>query len=194
MIDGLIISAAEATDEGVRVRVGPILVALSTSARDQQELLHAAPCQVSCVLEVDDGRPTLIGFCSEESRTLYRCLRELSGIGPKTALSITGIAPARDVLRAAAAGEEPFFARAQGVGKARAARIAAHLRAGYGGRLPVALPVPVAAFVTAREGLVSAGADEDRAEQLLHAAAAADGARTTAQGLLESALRLWAER
>lgn len=188
MIDGLLIAGAEPTADGVRVLVGPILVRLVTSARDQQAIIAAGPAQVHCELEIDDGRPALVGFLAEEDRELYRCLRELSGVGPRTALAVTGLAPARDLLRAASAGDAGFLARAQGIGKARAEKIVAHLRARYGGRLPVAVGAPLAAWVEARDGLRSAGLGEDEAERRLAVAAAAGHRR--AEPLLRAAMAL----
>lgn len=188
MIDGLLISGAEATEDGVRVLVGPILLSLATTPRDSELIGAAGSGRIHCHLEIDDGRPLLIGFLEEADRELYRAMREVSGVGPRTALAVLGAGRARDLLRAVAAGEDAHLTRAPGVGSARARKIISHLSARYGGRLPAPVPAPVGAWVVAREGLVSGGIDEDRAEALLARAAAAG--HRSAEALLGSALEL----
>lgn len=195
MIDGLVISGAEPTGEGVRVLVGPIVMSLLMSARDTDQLVGAGPCRVHTQLEIDESGPSLVGFVAEEDRDLYRILREIQGVGPRIALAVTGAGSARDVLRAATVGESAFFMRAPGVGKTRADKLVAHLRDRYAGRLPIAVPAPVATWVEAREALVSAGFTEDQAESALRQVTEGiQAGRRSAEELTEAALSLLARR
>jgi len=130
----------------------------------------------------------LFGFASEEERDLFLQLVSVSGVGPKVAVAVLSGGPARELLRAIAAGDAKRFQAAPGIGKRTAERIIVELRekvsgaledeallAGAGGDDPRAL---------ARDGLVNLGYQPLEAEQLLEGVEGGD-----AEELLAGALR-----
>jgi Holliday junction DNA helicase RuvA len=130
----------------------------------------------------------LYGFASEEERDLFGQLVSVSGVGPKVAVSVLSGGPARELLRAIAAGDAKRFQAAPGIGKRTAERIIVELREKVTG----ALEEEVALAATedgdprslARDGLVNLGYAPLEAEQLLDGIDGGD-----AEELLASALR-----
>jgi Holliday junction DNA helicase RuvA len=131
---------------------------------------------------------SLFGFFSEEERDLFLQLVSVSGVGPKVAISVLSGGPARELLRAIAAGDAKRFQAAPGIGKRTSERIIVELREKVSGALedeallggegdgdPRAL---------ARDGLVNLGYQPLEAEQLLEGLDGGD-----AEELLAGALR-----
>ncbi len=70
----------------------------------------------------------LIGFATEDERSLFRRLLAVTGIGPKTALSaLSGLSP-RELKLAIAQGEVKRLASISGIGRKTAERIVVELR------------------------------------------------------------------
>ena len=83
-------------------------------------------------LSVRENAMELCGFSSEEELELFEKLLDVSGIGPKAALSILGVLTPADLIRACADGDYKAVARAPGVGNKTAQRVVLELK----GRLP----------------------------------------------------------
>jgi Holliday junction DNA helicase RuvA len=130
---------------------------------------------------------SLFGFASEEERDLFGELISVSGIGPKVALAALSGGPARELLRAIAAGDAKRFQAVPGIGKRTSERIIVELREKVAGSLED--EVALAADGTdprglARDGLVNLGYAPLEAEQLLEGIEGGD-----AEELLAAALR-----
>ncbi len=114
---------------------------------------------------------SLFGFASEEERDLFGELISVSGIGPKVALSALSGGPARELLRAIAAGDAKRFQAVPGIGKRTSERIIVELREKVAGALEVEVALSGAdgadARGLARDGLVNLGYAPLEAEQLL---------------------------
>ena len=79
-------------------------------------------------LIVREGDLSLVGFTSEEELSLFENLINISGIGPKVALSLLS-AMAPDSLRLAISQDQPeILARTPGIGKKTAQKIVLELR------------------------------------------------------------------
>ena len=130
----------------------------------------------------------LYGFASEEERDLFGQLVSVSGVGPKVAVSVLSGGPARELLRAIAAGDAKRFQAAQGIGKRTAERIIVELREKVTGALEEEVALAATADgdprSLARDGLVNLGYAPLEAEQLLDGIDGGD-----AEELLASALR-----
>lgn len=130
----------------------------------------------------------LFGFASEEERDLFGQLVSVSGVGPKVAIAVLSGGPARELLRAIAAGDAKRFQAAPGIGKRTAERIIVELREKVTGALEE--EVSLAATddgdprALARDGLVNLGYAPLEAEQLLDGIDGGD-----AEELLATALR-----
>jgi Holliday junction DNA helicase RuvA len=135
-----------------------------------------------------DDSLALFGFASEEERDLFGELVSVSGVGPKVAIATLSGGPARELLRAIAAGDAKRFQAVPGIGKRTAERIIVELRDKVAGSLEAEVVDALAeggdARDLARDGLVNLGYAPLEAEQLL------DGLQSDdAQELVSSALR-----
>jgi Holliday junction DNA helicase RuvA len=130
----------------------------------------------------------LFGFASEEERDLFGQLVSVSGVGPKVAIAVLSGGPARELLRAIAAGDAKRFQAAPGIGKRTAERIIVELREKVTGALEEEVAAAVVeggdARSLARDGLVNLGYAPVEAEQLLDGIDSGD-----AEELIATALR-----
>jgi holliday junction DNA helicase RuvA len=133
----------------------------------------------------------LFGFASEEERDLFGQLISVSGVGPKVAIAALSGGPARELLRAIAAGDAKRFQAVPGIGKRTSERIIVELREKVAGELEEEVALSAIGDGTedprdlARDGLVNLGYAPSEAEQLL------DGVEGggDAEQLLAAALR-----
>jgi Holliday junction DNA helicase RuvA len=129
----------------------------------------------------------LFGFASEEERDLFGELISVSGVGPKVALAALSGGPARELLRAIAAGDAKRFQAVPGIGKRTSERIIVELREKVAGALEEGV-APAGggedARGLARDGLVNLGYAPLEAEQLLDGLDGGD-----AEELVAAALR-----
>ena len=151
-------------------------------ATGREAFLHAE------LISRDDSL-ALYGFASEEERDLFGELISVSGVGPKVAIATLSGGPARELLRAIAAGDAKRFQAVPGIGKRTAERIIVELREKVAG----ALEEEVVAGLRrgrrrraslARDGLVNLGYAPLEAEQLLDGIEGDD-----AEELIAAALR-----
>jgi holliday junction DNA helicase RuvA len=129
----------------------------------------------------------LFGFASEEERDLFGQLVSVSGVGPKVAIAVLSGGPARELLRAIAAGDAKRFQAAPGIGKRTSERIIVELREKVAGALEEAVVLSGGdddPRSLARDGLVNLGYAPLEAEQLLDGIEGGD-----AEELLATALR-----
>lgn len=77
---------------------------------------------------VRDDAIDLYGFPDEEGLAFFKQLMSVSGIGPKTALSIMSVADTRSLSRAIAKGNPAALTKVFGIGKKSAERIVVELR------------------------------------------------------------------
>lgn len=131
---------------------------------------------------------SLFGFASEEERDLFGQLVSVSGVGPKVAIAALSGGPARELLRAIAAGDAKRFQAVPGIGKRTAERIIVELREKVAGELEEEVALGVAGEsdprALARDGLVNLGYAPPEAERLLDGLDGDD-----AEELLATALR-----
>jgi holliday junction DNA helicase RuvA len=130
----------------------------------------------------------LFGFASEEERDLFGQLVSVSGVGPKVAIAVLSGGPARELLRAIAAGDAKRFQAAPGIGKRTSERIIVELREKVAGALEEEIATGEGEGADpralARDGLVNLGYAPLEAERLLDGVDGGD-----AEQLLALALR-----
>ena len=80
------------------------------------------------VLNVKEDLLELFGFATTEEKHMFESLTSVSGIGPKTAIQILSSMPLKDLTLAIMTGDTTALARAQGIGKKTAQRIALELK------------------------------------------------------------------
>lgn len=155
----------------------------SVPARGKSATLHTH-------LVARDDSLSLYGFASEEERNLFLSLTSVGGVGPKVAMAALSGGPARELLRAIAAGDAKRFQSVPGIGKRTSERIIVELREKVAGELEGdvdGVPSPAGEEdprSMAREGLLNLGYTPPEAERLLDSA---EG--ESAEEIVQSALR-----
>ena len=81
-----------------------------------------------------EGGVELYGFLSEPERQFFEALITVTGVGPKSALSILGVAPAEELMTTIAKGEVDLLQRSSGIGRKTAERIVLELKDKLGDR------------------------------------------------------------
>lgn len=79
-------------------------------------------------LRVKEDTLELYGFESYPELEFFETLIQISGIGPKSAMGILGIAPLDTVKKAIASGEISYLTKVSGIGKKTAERVVVELR------------------------------------------------------------------
>lgn len=150
-------------------------------ATGREAFLHAE-------LVARDDSLSLFGFASEEERELFGQLVSVSGVGPKVAIAALSGGPARELLRAIAAGDAKRFQAVPGIGKRTSERIIVELREKVAGALEDEIVATAGGAADprslARDGLVNLGYAPLEAEQLLDGVEGGD-----AESLIAGALR-----
>lgn len=70
----------------------------------------------------------LFGFKNAEELSFFELLLDVSGIGPRSALAIIGLAPINTIKRAIAIGDVSYLNKVSGIGKKTAEKIIIELR------------------------------------------------------------------
>lgn len=111
---------------GVGYIVHPSLQVLSSGAKIGDQL------DVFIHTYVREDQITLYGFKSPEELELFTLLLQVSGIGPKSALSIIGNGSVHDIKQSISKADVDFFQQIKGIGKKTAQRIIVDLRGKIG--------------------------------------------------------------
>lgn len=104
---------------GYRVRVARKFEAESLKLEEIELFIHTA---------VREDAITLYGFTTIEELELFEMLIEVSGVGPKTAMEIVGVADGAEIVTAIQNADVNFFSRIKGIGKKSAQRIIIDLK------------------------------------------------------------------
>ncbi|MBN2356978.1 Holliday junction branch migration protein RuvA [candidate division KSB1 bacterium] len=147
-------------------------------------------------LHVREDAMTLIGFYSEEERSLFKLLLSVSGIGLRSALGILSGSKVNEVYAYIAEGNENALTRIPGLGKKTAQRLILDLRDKAASKLPAltgvekktAIPEPEL-FEEAVQAMLSLGYSRPEAVRAIEKAAESLSAAPTIEELLKSALQ-----
>ncbi len=102
-----------------------ILIPLSTSDKLPAT---GSTCRLLISEYIREDQYTLIGFLTEEERYTYNQLLNVSGIGPKIALSVLSGLSVPELVSAIASGDSKRLASISGIGKKLAERIVVELK------------------------------------------------------------------
>ena len=125
-IEGIV---AEKTADAIVLDAGGVGYLLSVSGAT----LQMAPAvgermKLYCVLSVREDAMELFGFYSREEKAMYERLKGVSGVGPRTALSILSAMSVRDLSLALVSGDANALTRVPGIGKKTAQRLVLELK------------------------------------------------------------------
>ena len=100
------------------------------SPRTVQSLPQAGTqIKIFCSLYNRENEPfELFGFLNEQELYLFEKLNTVSGIGPKTAIAILGVAPIDQLVAAINTGKTDLLTKASGIGKKTAERVVVDLK------------------------------------------------------------------
>jgi Holliday junction DNA helicase RuvA len=128
MIDHLRGRLAGGGKDFVVVECAGVGFRVHVSAATRKELPpEGEGCVVRTHLHFREGGADLYGFSSETEREIFLATIGVSGVGPKSAVSVLSILGVSGVLAACARGDAAAFTRVPGIGKKLAQRIAMEL-------------------------------------------------------------------
>lgn len=87
-----------------------------------------APLTLYTTLVVREDSQRLFGFLTQQQRTLFESLIEVSGIGPKTAVALIGHMEVADLQGAITQGNTQMICKIPGIGKKTAERLIVEMR------------------------------------------------------------------
>ena len=104
---------------GYKVSVTPETILLCEEGKQIALFIYTA---------VRENSIDLFGFVNKEELSFFELLLDVSGIGPRSALSIIGLAPIETVKSAIATGDVAYLNKVSGIGKKTAEKIIIELR------------------------------------------------------------------
>ncbi len=109
----------------------------------------------------------LYGFNHYAELELFEMLIAISGIGPKGAIGILGIAPVDTLKKAIGAGDTSYLTRVSGIGKKIAEKVVLELKEKMAGRGATVAAPELKEEADALEALVSLGYSQHEARRVL---------------------------
>lgn len=119
---------AEKLNDVVVIEVRGVGYGLLVSVDDYSNLTVGDMVKLYVYEHIRENMHDLFGFVKLDTKLLFEQLLDVSGVGPKMALSILGLGPAPKVRQAIAAGDTKFIQTANGVGKRVAERVVIELK------------------------------------------------------------------
>lgn len=137
-------------------------------------------------LHLKEGGVELYGFLSEPELQFFEALLTVTGVGPRSALSILGVAPAEQLMATISRGEVDLLQKSSGIGRKTAERIVLELKDKLGERGGEEVTGLMEADSDILEALMSLGYRRDKAKE---AVKKIDPELTSASERLRDALR-----
>lgn len=134
-------------------------------------------------MAVRENALDLYGFLSRSELEFFEMVISVSGIGPKTAIAILGLAPVETLKRAIAGGDATHLTKVSGIGKKNAEKIIVELKDKLGGA-DAAARILIGADAEALEALEALGYSMRDARESI-----AKTSGVTAQEKIREALR-----
>ena len=112
----------------VVVDVGGVAYKVYIPLNEEKLPKEGQDISIHTYLHVREGGMDLFGFFEEGGLQLFEALISVSGVGPKSAMSILGIGSVDQITAALAKGEPDLLRRSSGVGRKTAERIILELK------------------------------------------------------------------
>lgn len=116
------------SDKFVVIDVAGVGYKVYASADAQALCTQSFPITLWIYTAVRETALDLYGFATIEEMEFFELLLDVSGIGPKSALSILSVAPLDTLKRAIATGDMSYLNKVSGIGKKTAEKIIVELR------------------------------------------------------------------
>lgn len=117
------------TDKSLVVNTGGVGYQIFAST----DVLARAPAvgetiELSTYMSVRENAMDLFGFETIDEKNFFELLLSVSGIGPRSALSILSIAPMETIKKAIGSGDTSYLTKVSGIGRKTAEKIVVELR------------------------------------------------------------------
>ena len=110
----------------------------------------------------------LYGFLNFAELDLFEILIGISGIGPKGALGVLGVAPVDTLKKAIASGDTSYLTKVSGIGRKTAEKIVLELKEKFAGKGMLAIDAPeLKEEADALDALISLGYSQREAREAL---------------------------
>ncbi len=128
MISYLFGKVVEKHESSAIIDVNDIGYNVSMPSGDVAQLTNGESVKINTYFYVRDGQPELYGFLIKESLNYFNKLIQISGVGPKAAISVLSALAPQDLALAIISEDVKAITRAQGVGTKMAQRIILELK------------------------------------------------------------------
>lgn len=115
------------------IDVGGVGYKVYLPAASLSSLSHEKEASLFTYLAVRENALDLYGFQTRSELEFFELLLSVSGIGPKSAIAILGLAPADTLKRAIASGDALYLTKVSGIGRKSAEKIIVELKDKLGG-------------------------------------------------------------
>jgi Holliday junction DNA helicase RuvA len=116
------------TEKFVVIDAGGLGYKIGVSADTLTKLKSKDEASLWTHLHVREDALDLYGFIDRQELEFFEMLIDISGIGPKSALGIIGVAPIETLKKAIASGDNSYLTKVSGVGRKTAEKIVLELR------------------------------------------------------------------
>jgi Holliday junction DNA helicase RuvA len=110
------------------VNVGGVGYKVFGTKRFLESAEAGSPAKIFTHYYLRENAAELYGFPAKEELTFFELLTSVSGVGPKSALSIMNTAPLKDLTAALNEGRPDLLTQASGIGRKTAERVVVELR------------------------------------------------------------------
>ena len=183
--DGTMISSVSGTllrktEHAAVIQVGGVAFRIFVGPRTLSMLPKTgAEARLFTYLHVRENALELYGFLSEAESDLFERLNTVSGVGPKSALGVMGVAPVNQLSAAINEGRAELLTRASGIGRKTAERIILDLKGKLGSFAPAEALGLMESGLELEETLIALGFSKAEAK------AAAGSVSPTTKGFAE---------
>lgn len=158
----------EKLTDSVIIEVNDVGYQVFLTGTEINELLIDREVFVYTQLIISDDKHTLYGFLSAGSLALFKMLRNVNGVGPKTALNILNSGKPKSIITAISEADKSYFKSVTGVGPKSALKIIVDLQDKVGKLKDVDLTPKSKEEIEIVQALESMGYDRDRIETVLN--------------------------
>lgn len=116
------------TDRALIIDVGGIGYSIATTPETLSGARVGEDYALNTYLAVREDALDLYGFTSLEERDFFILLLGVSGIGPRSALSVLSVAPLETLKKAIGTGDTGYLTKISGIGRKTAEKIVIELR------------------------------------------------------------------
>ena len=116
------------TDRALIIDVGGIGYSIATTPETLSGARVGEDYALNTYLAVREDALDLYGFTSLEERDFFILLLGVSGIGPRSALSVLSVAPLETLKKAIGTGDTGYLTKISGIGRKTAEKIVLELR------------------------------------------------------------------